>query len=341
MNKGANQIPFEHRHSAHCETGVVSGLLRKYGNLQLSEPMVFGLASGICFTYLPFIKLNGMPLISYRMHPHAIIRGIQHRLGVHFMTKTYNDQQLAMDDLKRHIDAGRIVGLQTSAYWLPYFPTEMRFQFNMHNIIVYGYDNDTFLISDPVCEFPVTISSQDLQNARFAKGTLAPKGYCYYPDKIPGEFDMKRLLVKSLRLSVHIMKHSPIPLFGIKAITMTANAIKKAAQHKSERYLKNLLAHIIRMQEEIGTGGGGFRFMYAAFLQEATPILGIKELESISAKVTKSGDQWRTFASLCGRAVKQKEGDVDISPILEELGNCFRCEDEAFSDLWRIVKDKR
>jgi hypothetical protein len=330
-------ISYEHRHSAHCESGVVSGLLRISG-IDYSEPMVFGLASGICFTYLPFIKLNSMPLISYRMHPHAIIGGIQRRLGVHFVTRTYKDPAIAMTDLKRHIDSGRIVGLQTSAYWLPYFPTEMRFQFNMHNIIAYGYDGDTFLISDPVSEFPVTISSQDLQNARFARGTLAPKGYCYYPDKFPEHIDLKRLIIKSLRLSVHIMKHSPIPLFGIKAITLMSNALKQASRNKSERYLKNFLAHIIRMQEEIGTGGGGFRFMYAAFLQEAATELKINELNDISRMLTKSGDQWRIFASLCGRAVKQTEGMIELAPILEELRKCYESEDSAFTQLWSIVK---
>ena len=33
------------------------------------------------------------------------------------------------------------------------------------------------------------------------------------------------------------------------------------------------LAQMIRMQEEIGTGGGGFRFIYGAFLEEAAEVL--------------------------------------------------------------------
>ena len=37
----------------------------------------------------------------------------------------------------------------------------------------------------------------------------------------------------------------------------------------------HFLGNIVRMQEEIGTGGGGFRFMYAAFLQEAGDVLGL------------------------------------------------------------------
>jgi hypothetical protein len=39
---------------------------------------------------------------------------------------------------------------------------------------------------------------------------------------------------------------------------------------------------IVRMQEEIGTGGGGFRFIYAAFLQEAGRLMGSTRLEEAS-----------------------------------------------------------
>jgi len=42
------------------------------------------------------------------------------------------------------------------------------------------------------------------------------------------------------------------------------------------------LAQVIRMLEEIGTGGAGFRYMYAAFLQQSAPITGITELNDFS-----------------------------------------------------------
>jgi len=40
------------------------------------------------------------------------------------------------------------------------------------------------------------------------------------------------------------------------------------------------------MQEEIGTGGAGFRFMYASFLQEAGEKIGAAELGEASARLT-------------------------------------------------------
>ena len=45
------------------------------------------------------------------------------------------------------------------------------------------------------------------------------------------------------------------------------------------------------MQEEIGTGRVGFRFIYASFLQEASSILDNQGLNNASVKMTAVADQ--------------------------------------------------
>ncbi len=47
------KLNFEHHQTAHCENGVASNLLLNKG-LKLSEPMIFGIGSGLFFVYLPF-----------------------------------------------------------------------------------------------------------------------------------------------------------------------------------------------------------------------------------------------------------------------------------------------
>lgn len=54
------KINFEHHQTAHCENGVASNLLLNRG-LKLSEPMIFGIGSGLFFVYLPFLKVNFAP----------------------------------------------------------------------------------------------------------------------------------------------------------------------------------------------------------------------------------------------------------------------------------------
>lgn len=323
-----DQRVFQHRHYAHCESGAVAALLSHHG-LNLSEPMVFGLAGGLTFAYLPFIKINGMPLMSYRMLPKSIIRNIQKRLGIRFASKTYRNKDEAMDDLRRHIRRGQVVGLLTSVYWLPYFPPEMRFQFNAHNLIVYGEEGGEFLVSDPVFDSAVSIRPEDLQNARFAKGMLSPKGYLYYPVFIPPEIDLKAAIPAAIRKTAKMMLHGPL-IFGLRGISFMANGIENLRGRKDNRQIKLFLGQIVRMQEEIGTGGGGFRFIYAAFLQEAADILQMPSLQEASVKMTEAGDRWRQFALACAKAIKNKGGDIDLAGIAGLLRESAAAEKEVY-----------
>ena len=56
---------------------------------------------------------------------------------------------------------------------------------------------------------------------------------------------------------------------GVAGIKSTGNKIKKWRDKLGLQKAGSYLAQMVRMQEEIGTGGGGFRYIYAAFLQEA------------------------------------------------------------------------
>ena len=47
-------MSFQHQHAAHCESGVISNLLRHHG-VPMSESLAFGLSAGLAFAYLPFV----------------------------------------------------------------------------------------------------------------------------------------------------------------------------------------------------------------------------------------------------------------------------------------------
>jgi hypothetical protein len=316
----AEPLQFQHRQYAHCESGVVTALLRRQG-LDLSEPMVFGIAGGLTFAYLPFIKITNMPVVSYRMLPGSIIKGAAKNLGIRVETRRYSDRGKALAELRALVDAGHCVGLQTSVYWLPYFPPEMRFQFNAHNLLVYGREGGEFLVSDPVFEEPVRVNAEDLQNARFARGALAPKGFLYYPVRVDPAVDRSEAIRKAIRRTVRMMLYAPLPFIGVKGIDYMARRIERL-RGGDPRYARLYLGHIVRMQEEIGTGGGGFRFMYAAFLQEAGRLLGLAPLEEASGMMTEAGDRWRQFALACARVCKGKSGEFDAGEIAGLLRQC-------------------
>jgi len=325
-----------HRHAAHCESGVISSLISHHG-LPISEPMALGLSNALAFAYLPFIKLNGQPLVAYRLPPRAIIKGLTKRLGVKIRYQKFRDPIRGTEALDEAIEQGRAVGLQTSVFWLPYMPEDMRFHFNAHNLIVYGRQGKEYLVSDPVFEEPVTIRPRDLLRARFAKGALAPKGMMYYLDSVPDAIDYERVIPDAVMKNTRVMTKAPLPIIGIRGIRYLARKIARIDRDfADDRDRRLFLGHIVRMQEEIGTGGAGFRFIYASFLQEAGQQLSDSVLMEASEMMTSTGDSWRDFAfslaQLCRNNSNLVTGAPDAST---QLLAC--CEQEA--EVWRLLQD--
>jgi hypothetical protein len=304
--------PFEHVHAAHCESGAFAALLRHSG-LKLSEAMVFGIGSGLFFLYLPFLKIYGLPLISYRDRPNAIIARGARRLGVKVVRTRYRDPDEGMQALDRMLARGQPVGMQTGVFWLPYFPRDMRFQFNGHHVIAYGRQDGDYLLSDTVFEDVVRCPVDDLRRARFSKGPLAPRGLLYYIESRSQQPDIERAVRSGLRTTAFHMLNIPVPLMGVAGIRALAGALAKWPLRMSGQAARSHLANVIRMQEEIGTGGAGFRFMYAAFLDEASAVLGRPALHEASAMLSDIGDRWREFAVQGAQLIRSEDGKGDAS----------------------------
>ncbi|RXI28252.1 BtrH N-terminal domain-containing protein [Aliarcobacter trophiarum] len=324
---------FKHSQYAHCESGVVSSMLTNSG-LKISEPMAFGLTSTLSFAFFPIVKVNGMPLIAYRAIPKNIINKIEKSLKIKLFKKSFRNMLEANLELDKALENGKLVGLQTSVFYLPYMPSDMRFHFNAHNLLVYGKIEKNYQISDPVFENIVECSQKDLIKARFAKGVFSPKGFMYYVDKLPKNIEFETILKKAIRKNAKSML-TVFPYAGVKGMRKLVSHIEKL-QEKDERYIKNYLTHIVRMQEEIGTGGGGFRYLYAAFLKEAIKYnLDVDKLNKASELLTLSGDTLRNFALKCVESAKKIErfNPKEISDILIEASNY---EEKAFKILKSI-----
>jgi hypothetical protein len=331
-------IDFKHRQSAHCETGVVSNLLTHNG-LAMSEPMAFGLSSSITFAYMPMIKMAGMPLIGYRHMPGSVISGVSKRLKMKWDKRTFSSPDEGMKALDAHLQQGRAVGMQTSVYWLPYFPPDMRFHFNAHNLVAYGKEGEDYLISDPVFEQPNRCDAASLEKARFAKGAMAAKGTLYYPIDTPKEIDYAAVVPGAVRRAARMM-FAPVPVVGIRGIRYLGRKVSqlgKQGGEAREKYLPLYLGHIVRMQEEIGTGGAGFRFLYAAFLQESAAKLNNATLKEAAAKLTDAGDEWRRFAL---KATKMARGrsKMDTDELEAQLNTIADQEQAVWSGLKEIQR---
>ena len=267
--------------------------------------MIFGIGSGLLFFYFPWLKVNQAPAISYRTMPGHIFSKVARRLGFHVRRERFSSPKKAQQVLDEKLERGFPVGLQVGVYHLTYFPDAYRFHFNAHNLVVYGKEGDTYLISDPVMEQPTKLSSQELEKVRFAKGVLSPKGHMYFPTHLPKYISLETAIRKGIKETCQKML-APVPIVGVKAIRWVSKDILRWYDKRGGKITNHYLAQMIRMQEEIGTGGGGFRFIYGAFLEEAAEVLKNNTLKECSQEITAIGDLWRDFAVEVARLYKNR-----------------------------------
>ncbi len=163
---------------------------------------------------------------------------------------------------------------------------------------------------------------------------MAAKGLMYYFDNQPdmSQIDLPNLIRKAIRKQAKQML-APLFFVGVKGIRTVANSIETLAScKKGEKYNRLYLGHIVRMQEEIGTGGAGFRYLYAYFLEQAADICQEPKFKQASEQMTEIGDQWRQFASLCVKQCRKPsaEGYREIAEFLRGIA-------EREERLWKMV----
>lgn len=335
---------YKHLQAAHCENGVTTSLLQHYGVHQITEPLAFGIGSGLFFIYIPFMKVNDGPAISFRTMPGMIFKRTCRSLDIPILRKKFSSKENAQQALDNRLQSGHPAACQVGVFYLPYFPKEYRFHFNAHNLIVVGKEADNYLISDPIMETITTMTSYELERVRFARGPLAPRGQLYFPKEKRAVTDeqMKQAIITGIKRNVRHMLYAPGNIAGISGIRYTAKKIKKWRDTLGLERSRSYLAQLVRMQEEIGTGGGGFRFIYAAFLQQAYAYHPVDELMDISKQFTKAGDLWRDAAIQASGIYKGRlTAQQDYNVMGDYLLDIAELEKKAFNDLATTVKKLR
>lgn len=329
----------EHIQTAHCENGVVTALLRYHGLDFMNEPLAFGIGAGLFYVHLPFLKVNNAPAIAFRIMPGFVFKEACKSLGVKISRKKFSNKDAARKYLDDKLAEGQPVGCQVGVFNLPYFPKEYRFHFNAHNIIVHGFENGRYIISDPVMEEITSLSPEELEEVRFARGPLAPNGQIYYPKNVQPVNDeqLKAAVKRGIKKTAWWMAKVPAPQVGASALKHTANKIRKWKGQLGDRQAGLYLGQIVRMQEEIGTGGGGFRFIYGAFLEQAAEILQDDRLLPFSEEMTKSGDLLRDNAVRMAAIFKgRKTSQADYNEVADAMTEISELEYQAFKKMHKL-----
>ncbi|MFE1415241.1 BtrH N-terminal domain-containing protein [Streptomyces sp. NPDC058746] len=318
------------RGTQHCETSALGVLLRHLG-LDLSEPMLFGLGSGLSFIYWDG-KNMGFPFLGGRVKPFELTRNLAGRLGLELLVQETTSPRKAWDGVAASVDAGHPVGLQLDSHYLDYFGSKIHF--GGHVVALYGYDDhNAYLVDTDQQGGAVSTSLTSLAQARAARGPMTAKHRSFTlaaPASLPAPHER---IVPAITACADAFLDPPIANLGHRGIEKAGKLVQTWLQ-RTESPQRDLPQAALLM-EKAGTGGALFRNLYRDFLAECADLLDSSHLRTGHALYTEAAALWTEAAALI-----KKAGESGDARCLDQAGSVLkdlsRLEREAMQALSRL-----
>ena len=333
---------YHHKMAAHCESGTVTSLLNNKG-MDISEPLVFGISSGIFFGYFHKMKSFTFPTFIVRNKPGQMRSNLARRLGIKFHTQKFKSPEKGQKVLDELLSKNIPVAVQVDFFYMDYIPSWERVHINVHFIVVVGKRENKYIVSDSYFPQLVELDADSMRKARFAGGSMSPKGFLFYPEVIPGKIDIEKAIIKGIKKSCFNMLKLPVPFIGVKGIRMFARKIVEwPSRARDTEHLSHEIMKINILLEDQGTGGAGFRFLFATFLQQAAEILKKPELLALSKEMMEIGDGWREISLRAARFGKNRDlGQEKLLEIGNLLSGRADAEEQFFKKLRKVIKEQK
>jgi hypothetical protein len=300
----------------HCETTATGNLLGQL-DIQLSEPMLFGLGEGLGFIYWN-MKFMDFPFIGGRVKPLSLTKSLAKNLNLDLEIKQTTSIKKAWSNVDENIKNGKAVGLQLDCFHLDYFANKIHFA--GHFVAMYGYDNEfSYLIDTKQQGGSVKTSLINLEKARNEKGPMSAKNLMYTLTKKDKSFDIEKSIQTAITNNVNEYLNPPIKNIGYKGILKTSIEIKK--WFKTSKNIKHEFSTTAMLMETAGTGGALFRNIYRDFLKDSYEITGITHYQKAYLAFNDIADLWTEVAKLFDKASQTKESQYinKASDILSKL----------------------
>ncbi|MGW7278550.1 BtrH N-terminal domain-containing protein [Streptomyces sp. NPDC054844] len=314
----------------HCETTALGVLLRHEG-LDLSEPMLFGLGSGLSFVYWDSKGMN-FPFLGGRVKPFELTRSLAAVLGLELLVGETSSPRKAWQNAAAPIDAGRPVGLQLDSYHLDYFSTKVHF--GGHIVAMYGYDEqDAYLVDTAPQGGAVSTSLAGLARARAERGPMTAK-HRSFTITVPRNLTSPReRIIPAIKTCADAFLNPPIANLGHRGIEKTAGQVPKWLRRSDDP--REDLPQAALLMERAGTGGALFRNLYRDFLAECAQLIDSSHLRTGHTLYTEAASLWTQVAALVAAAGESGDARnlMQAGSLLRELS---RVERDAMQELSKL-----
>ncbi|MDQ1016974.1 BtrH N-terminal domain-containing protein [Streptomyces afghaniensis] len=312
----------EPRGTQHCETSALGVLLRHQG-LDLSEPMLFGLGSGLSFIYWDSKNLD-FPFLGGRVKPFELTRNLAAGLGLELVVRETGSARKAWENVATALDAGLPVGLQLDSYHLDYFTSKVHF--GGHVVALYGYDeHDAHLVDTEQQGGAVSTSLSSLAQARAARGPMTARQRSFtltVAGKVPS---LESRIIPAITECADAFLNPPIANLGHRGIEKAGKLVRTWLQRTEDP--RRDLPQAALLMEKAGTGGALFRNLYRDFLAECAGWLDSGHLRTGHALYSEAAGLWTDVAALITNA-----GESGDEQFLVEAG-------AVLADIARVERD--
>lgn len=302
-----------HRPGNHCGSTAIRDLLEFHGIL-MSEAMCFGLGGGLGVTYFK-VSHEKLPYIV-----HVRSMGYEQRvfdnLDIPFSWITFHNKAEATDDLREHLLSGIPALLLTNIRYLPYFETDT--DFPGHAIVAWKIDEkaQTIFVTDTEREALIAVPEDAITLARFS--TLPP--FVHHGSIFsPAELSLNRALPEAMAIAIRenaqrLISH---PEDGLASLEKWKSDIGAWCVHENWQWIFRFAYQVI---EKRGTGGGGFRKMYAEFLKEAAVYLPQVNEYQLVYGMQHAAEAWTQYALAFKQQSENQAPDIDeLTRSLDEV----------------------
>lgn len=281
----------------HCETTATGNLLKQIG-INLSEPMLFGIGEGLGYIFWN-MKVMDFPFIGGRVKPDSLTENICRNLNLNLEVTETSSKKKAWENVTKHIEQGKAVGLKLDCYHLEYFTN--KFHFAAHYAAMYGYDNEfAYLVDTDQQGGKVKTSLKNLELARSEKGPMSSNNRTYVITKDRNQYDLNKVIKKAICNNAVEFLNPPIKNIGYKGILKTSTEIEK--WFKKSKDIKGDFQTTAMLMEKAGTGGSLFRNLYRDFLKESFELLNSEEINEAYRDYTEIAARWKKVSELFHQA---------------------------------------
>ncbi|GII04081.1 BtrH N-terminal domain-containing protein [Planobispora takensis] len=312
----------EARGMHHCETTALGVLLRHEG-LDLSEPMLFGLGSGLSFVYWDGRGME-FPFLGGRVKPFELTRNLAARLGLALTVEETTSPRKAWQNAAAPVDAGRPVGLQLDCYHLDYFRSKVHF--GGHIVAMYGYDeHEAYLVDTGQQGGAVRTSRAGLAMARAERGPMTARNRSFTITLPAHPLSWQDRIVPAIKDCAEAFLAAPIANLGHRGIEKAGKQVPRWLLRAGEP--RHDLPQAALLMERGGTGGALFRALYRDFLDECTRLIDDDDLRAGHRLYAEAAVLWTEVSTLITKA-----GESGEAGYLEQAGAILH-------DLSRIERD--